>query len=596
MDSYRAPMRDMRFILEKLVDLEGVVALPGFEDADSELVFSILEEAEKFAVGVLAPLNKVGDRQGCRIENGTVIMPDGWKEAWEQFAQNGWIGISLPVELGGQGLPKSVWAPVWEMYYATNIAFTMGPYMNIGQTEALEIAADENLKATFLPKIVSGEWACTMSLTEPQAGSDLAAVRTRAEPVGDGTYRLSGQKVFISYGDHELTENIVHLVLARLPNEPEGIKGISLFLVPKYLVNPDGSLGLRNDVKAVSLEHKMGMHGSPTCTMAFGDDGGATAYLVGEKNRGIQYMFVMMNDARFSVSLQGPALADRAYQMALHYANDRVQGRCALTGRVGLPIINHPDVKRQLLGMRTRIFAMRVMSYMAAAWFDHARNNTDQQVAERSRRYVDLLMPVLKAWNTETGNAVCDDAIQTFGGMGYVEETGVTQHYRDSRVTRIYEGTTGIQANDLVGRKILREDGATLRELMADIREEATKLAQIPAFSCHANDLVQNVGDLERAAEHLLAQGKDGLAIVYAAAVPFLHLTGLVCAGWRISQAARAAHNELAVTTANNDYLQGVLSIAEFWFATYAPQVRAHKETIIASSSVAGVSESALLS
>jgi alkylation response protein AidB-like acyl-CoA dehydrogenase len=595
MDTYGAPLRDMRFILDKLVGIDAIAALPGCEEAEPELVYSILEEADKFASGVLAPLNKVGDVQGCHLEGEQVIVPEGWQEAWDQFVASGWLGLSLPAEYGGQGLPKALWAPVWEMWFSANLAFTMLPQLTLGQTEALEVAASEEMKALYLPKIVSGEWACNMSLTEPQAGSDLAAVRMRAEDAGDGSYRLFGQKIFISYGDHELADNIVHLVLARLPDAPPGIKGISLFLVPKFLVNGDGSLGAKNDVRAVSLEHKLGIHGSPTCTLAYGDHGGAVGYRVGELNRGIEYMFVMMNEARFGVSVQGVGLAERAYQMALRYANERVQGRHAVTGEVGQAIVKHADVKRQLLAMRTRLFAMRAQVYTAAGWFDHAKNNPDAEVANRCRRYIDLLMPVLKAWNTETGNIVCDDAIQIFGGMGFVEETGVAQHYRDSRITRIYEGTTGIQANDLVGRKILRENGATLRELMADIRAEATALALVPDLAGHAHALSVNVGDLERASEFLLANGKAQLATVQAAATPFLHLSGLVCAGWRVAQAARAAHADLSGNPGNGDYLRGVLAIADFWFATYAPQVRAQAETVIASTCVAAAPESAFI-
>jgi acyl-CoA dehydrogenase len=595
MDTYGAPLRDMRFILDKLVGISAIGALPGCEEAEPELIYSILEEADKFASGVLAPLNRVGDVQGCRLDGETVIVPEGWQDAWDQFVAGGWLGLSLPTEYGGQGLPKALWAPVWEMWFSANLAFTMLPQLTLGQTEALEVAASEAIKALYLPKIVSGEWACNMSLTEPQAGSDLAAVRARAEDAGDGSYRLFGQKIFISYGDHELADNIVHLVLARLPDAPPGIKGISLFLVPKYLVNADGSLGQKNDVRAVSLEHKMGIHGSPTCTMAYGDHGGAVAYLVGELNRGIEYMFVMMNDARFGVSVHGVGLGERAYQMALRYANERVQGRNAVTGEVGQPIVKHADVKRQLLSMRTRLFAMRALVYTTAGWFDHAKYNPDSEVADHCRRYIDLLMPVLKAWNSETGNIVCDDAIQVFGGMGFVEETGVAQHYRDSRIIRIYEGTTGIQANDLVGRKILRENGATLRELIADIRAEATAQALVPELAGHAHALSVNAGDLERAAEFLLANGKAQTGTVQAAAVPFLHLSGLVCAGWRVAQAARAAHADLAANVGDGDYLRGVMAIAEFWFATYAPQVRAYAETVIASACVTAAPESAFI-
>jgi alkylation response protein AidB-like acyl-CoA dehydrogenase len=594
MDTYGAPLRDMRFILDKLVGIDAIAALPGCDEAEPELIYSVLEEAGKFASGVLAPLNKIGDVQGCHLDGERVVTPQGWQEAWDQFVANGWLGLSLPVKYGGQGLPKALSAPVWEMWFAANQAFAMLPQLTLGQTEALEFAASEELKARYLPKIVSGEWACNMSLTEPQAGSDLAAIRMRAEDAGDGSYRLFGQKIFISYGDHELAGNIIHLVLARRPDAPPGIKGISLFLVPKFVIDADGEPG-KNDVRAVSLEHKLGIHGSPTCTLAYGDAGGAVGYLVGELNRGIETMFVMMNDARFGVAIQGVGVAERAYQMALRYANERVQGRNAVSGEAGLPIVHHADIRRQLLAMRSRLFAMRALVYTAAGWFDQAGHNPDPVVADRYRRYIDLLMPVLKAWNTETGNIVCDDAIQVFGGMGFIEETGIAQHYRDSRVTRIYEGTTGIQANDLVGRKILRENGATLRELMTDIRAEATALAQLPDLAVHGHALSVNVGDLERASEFLLANGKTRLAAVQTAAHPFLHLCGLVCAGWRVGQATRAAHAALAETPDNADYLLGVLAIGEFWFATYAPQVRACAETVVASAGLAVLPESAFL-
>ena len=595
MDTYGAPLRDMRFILDKLVGIDAIAALPGCDEAEPELIYSVLEEAGKFASGVLAPLNKIGDVQGCHLDGERVVTPQGWQEAWDQFVANGWLGLSLPAKYGGQGLPKALSAPVWEMWFAANQAFAMLPQLTLGQTEALEFAASEELKARYLPKIVSGEWACNMSLTEPQAGSDLAAIRMRAEDAGDGSYRLFGQKIFISYGDHELAGNIIHLVLARRPDAPPGIKGISLFLVPKFVIDADGEPGAKNDVRAVSLEHKLGIHGSPTCTLAYGDAGGAVGYLVGELNRGIETMFVMMNDARFGVAIQGVGVAERAYQMALRYANERVQGRNAVSGEAGLPIVHHADIRRQLLAMRSRLFAMRALVYTAAGWFDQAGHNPDPVVADRYRRYIDLLMPVLKAWNTETGNIVCDDAIQVFGGMGFIEETGIAQHYRDSRVTRIYEGTTGIQANDLVGRKILRENGATLRELMTDIRAEATALAQLPDLAVHGHALSVNVGDLERASEFLLANGKTRLAAVQTAAHPFLHLCGLVCAGWRVGQATRAAHAALAETPDNADYLRGVLAIGEFWFATYAPQVRACAETVVASAGLAVLPESAFL-
>ncbi|HPY39886.1 MAG TPA: acyl-CoA dehydrogenase family protein, partial [Thiolinea sp.] len=368
MYDYQAPLRDMQFILNTIAGLEEIAALPNCEDASADLVSAVLEEAGKFAAGVLAPLNQVGDLQGCRLEDGVVHTPDGWQAAYNQFRDAGWVGLALPQEYGGQGLPKLVSTPVWEMWFSTNMAFAMLPQLNVGQAEALQIAASTEQKQIWLHKVVSGEWGSTMNLTEPQAGSDLAATRTRAMPETDGTYKLFGQKIFISYGEHELTPNIVHLVLARLPDAPAGVKGLSLFIVPKYLLDAACNPATRNDVRCISIEHKMGIHGSPTCTLSFGDEGGAIGYLVGEANRGLETMFIMMNEARFGVGVQGVGLAERAYQYALNYARTRVQGRDALTGATGQPIICHPDIKRAILSMRARVMAMRSLLYTAAGW------------------------------------------------------------------------------------------------------------------------------------------------------------------------------------------------------------------------------------
>ena len=571
MSDYTAPLRDMQFILKELAGLEAIGQLPGCEEASPDLVDAILEEAGKFATGVLAPLNQIGDAQGCRLDNGVVTCADGWKEAYAQYQESGWIGLSLPTEFGGQGLPKLVSTPVWEMWFSANMAFAMLPQLNVGQAEALLTAASDELKQTYLHKVVSGEWGSTMNLTEPQAGSDLAATRTKAEPQPDGSYRLSGQKIFISYGEHELTENIVHLVLARLPDAPAGIKGISLFVVPKYLVNADGSLGKRNDVRCISIEHKMGIHGSPTCTMSFGDEGGAVGYLVGELNRGIEYMFIMMNEARFGVGVQGVGLAERAYQHALSYARERVQGRNAVNGQSGLPIVHHPDVKRMLLTMRARILAMRSLLYTAAGWFDQAHQNPDQALADKYRRYIDLLMPIAKGWSTEVGNDICDEAIQVFGGMGFVEETGIAQQFRDARIITIYEGTTGIQANDLVGRKILRENGSTLREVLVDMRDIAAKLAADFELSTLGASLKSDSDGLEETLDWLLSNGKDRLDQVLAGAVPFLHQLGTVCGSWQMGRLALAARR-----TENH----GLLAAVRVWFGHQAPLAAAYGHTV----------------
>ncbi len=580
MFDYSAPLRDMQFILKELAGLEAIGTLPGCEETSPDLVAAILEEAGKFAAGVLAPINRQGDEQGCRLEDGKVITPDGWQAAYDQFRDAGWIGLSLPQAFGGQGLPKLVSTPVWEMWFSTNMAFTMLPQLNVGQAEALLIAASEEQKATWLHKVVSGEWGSTMNLTEPQAGSDLAATRTRAEPAADGSYRIFGQKIFISYGEHELTPNIVHLVLARLPDAPAGVKGLSLFIVPKYLVNADGSLGEKNDVRCIAIEHKMGIHGSPTCTMSYGDNGGAVGYLVGQPNRGLETMFIMMNEARFGVGVQGAGLAERAYQFALAYARDRVQGRDAVTGEAGKPIIIHPDVKRALLSMRARVMAMRALLYTAAGWFDFAHHSTDKAVADKYRRYVDLLMPVAKGWCTEVGNEVCDDAIQIFGGMGFVEETGIAQFFRDARIITIYEGTTGIQANDLIGRKILRENGATLRELIADLSATVLALREDAELADIADALAEHIDALESAADWVLANGKDRLAEVLAGAVPFLYLLGTVVGSWQLARAAQAARRRIVAGEGDATYHASLIELTRFYQATFGPQAAAHAATV----------------
>jgi 3-(methylthio)propanoyl-CoA dehydrogenase len=595
MSDYHAPFRDIQFILTELAGLNDIASLPGCAEATPELVDAILEEAGKFAAGVLAPINRTGDQQGCRLEGERVITPDGWQDAYTQFQAAGWVGLALPSEFGGQGLPKLVSTPVWEMWFSTNMAFAMLPQLNVAEVAALLLAGSDALKASFLPKLVSGEWGGTMNLTEPQAGSDLAATRTRAEAQADGSYRLFGQKIFISYGEHELTTNIIHLVLARLPDAPPGIKGISMFVVPKYLLQADGSPAERNDVRCISLEHKMGIHGSPTCTMSYGDKGGAVGYLVGEPNRGLEYMFVMMNEARFGVGVQGVGLGERAYQHALAYARERVQGRNAVSGQNGQPIVHHPDVKRMLLSMRARVMASRMLLYTAAGWFDRAQYHPDVALADKCRRYVDLLMPVAKGWCTEIGNEVCDTAIQINGGMGFVEETGVAQYFRDARIITIYEGTTGIQANDLVGRKILREGGATLTELMADMRETAVSLSADTTLSMLGTALQDDVATLERTLGWILDNGTTHPDQVLSGAVPFLHLLGTVCGGWQMGRATLAAQARMAAGEGDAAYLRGIVDLARFYFGHVAPHAAAWARTVIHGGATVSGYDTALL-
>ena len=586
--NYSAPITDIRFLLAEVAGLPQIAALPGCEEATPDLVAAVLEEAGKFAAGVLAPLNAVGDRQGCRLEQGKVLTPEGWTEAYRQFAEGGWVGLGLSPDYGGQGLPKCVATPVWEMWFSANTAFTMLPQLNTGESEALLIAASDELKAVYLGKLVTGEWGGTMNLTEPQAGSDLAAIRTRAEPQADGSYRLFGQKIFISYGEHEITPNIVHLVLARLPDAPPGVKGISMFLVPKYMVEADGSLGAKNDLRCVGIEHKLGIHGSPTCAMSFGDNGGAVGYLVGQPNRGLEYMFIMMNEARFGVGVQGVGIGERAYQQALVFAGERVQGRDAVTGATGQPIICHPDVKRMLLTMRSRIMAMRALALTAAGWFDIARHATDKAGAEKAKRYIDLLMPVVKGWCTETCQQICYDAIQIHGGMGFVEETGIAQHYRDARIITIYEGTTGIQANDLVGRKILRENGATLRELIAEMRGVAAELLARADLAALGRRLDEDIAALERALDWMLANGRDNLAGVLAGAVPFLHLMGSVCGSWQMGRVALAASAPAVAAAWDATYLRSLVELARFYSHGLGVQAQAWSAAVTGAGETAG--------
>ncbi|MDO8348070.1 MAG: acyl-CoA dehydrogenase [Rugosibacter sp.] len=562
MSTYSAPLKDMQFVLNELAELDQVAKLPGCEEVTPDLVEAILDEANKFASGVLAPLNRAGDEIGAQWADKAVTMPKGFKEAYVQFVENGWPALSCEPEHGGQGLPKTISVAVQEMWKAANMAFSLCPMLTMGAVEALELAGTDEQKATYLPKMISGEWTGTMNLTEPQAGSDLAAVRTRAVPQEDGTYRVFGQKIFITYGDHDMAENTIHLVLARTPDAPEGVKGISLFVVPKFLVNADGSLGERNDAWCVSIEHKLGIHASPTCVLAFGDSGGAVGTLVGKENEGLKYMFVMMNAARFAVGLEGLAIAERAYQKAVVYARDRVQGR-AIEGSSGsVAIIRHPDVRRMLMLMRTQVEAMRALAYVVAAATDMALRHPDAAERARQQGFVDLMIPVVKGWLTETGNDVATLGVQVHGGMGYIEETGAAQFFRDARITTIYEGTTGIQAMDLIGRKIAREGGTTLKTVIARMKQTQGELANHanPDLVAVAAELEQGIAALARAADYIVATyGKDVRAVA-AGAVPFLRLMGIVSGGWMMARAARVAHDKASVGDGDPFYPAKIVS------------------------------------
>ena len=590
MSEYIAPLREMRFVLTELAGLDEISALPGFEDATPDTVEAVLEEAGKFAAGVLAPLNRVGDLQGARWENGHVFTPPGWRDAYDQFRDAGWTALAIPKEYGGQGLPQLVSAMVEEMWNGSNLAFALCPFLNRGAIAALEVAGSQQIKQRYLQKMVSGEWTGTMNLTEPQAGSDLAALRTRAVPGADGTYGIQGQKIFISYGEHDLADNIVHLVLARTPDAPAGTKGISLFVVPKVLVDNEGTLGARNDVRCASIEHKLGIHGSPTAMLAFGDAGGAVGYLVGQENRGLEYMFVMMNEARFAVGLQGIGLAERAYQRALAYARERVQG--SEVGRkdgARVAIIRHPDVRRMLMSMKCRIEAMRALAAVVAASLDRAHAHPDAATRRQNQAFVDLMMPVVKAWSTENGMDIASLGVQIHGGMGFVEETGAAQHLRDARITTIYEGTTGIQAGDLVGRKIAREGGRTILWVIAQMVEVGALLAKQDDADLRAigNALGNGTEALSSAVQFVVETYERDPKRVLVGAVPFLELFGIVAGGWQMGRSALAASRLLGQGDDDSVFLRTKILTARFYADHFLSRVSGLASTVALGSEAA---------
>ncbi|CAG4885271.1 3-methylmercaptopropionyl-CoA dehydrogenase [Georgfuchsia toluolica] len=582
MADYTPPLRDMRFILEDMGYLGEVAVLPGQEEITADVTFAILEEAGKFAAAMLAPLNRSGDREGCRLQNNVVTTPKGWKDAYAAYREAGWTGVAGPQEFGGQNLAKIVATPLQEMWQSANLAFSLLPLLSFGAIDALLRTASTELKHKYLPKMIDGTWSGTMNLTEPQAGSDLGAVRTRAEPQPDGSYRISGQKIFITYGEHDCTENIIHLVLARLPDAPPGVKGISLFVVPKFLVNADGSLGARNDVKCVSIEHKLGIHASPTCVMAYGDEGGAVGHLVGSANRGLEHMFVMMNEARFSVGLQGIAVAERSYQQALAYARERIQGHDAVSGEHDVAIIRHPDVRRMLLLMKSRTQAARMLAYAVAAQFDRALHHADAEARKQSQALVDLLIPVVKAWSTEIGNESVQLGVQIHGGMGFIEETGAAQHLRDARILTIYEGTTGIQALDLLGRKLARDGGESLKLLIGTMLRDAEALAAapLPEAAALAPALKNAIDTLGKGGHSLLVTGMGNMGAALGVAVPFLHLTGVVCGAWQWGRATTAAAKAIQAGSTDADYYRSQIALAQFYFSHVASSAAGLAQTV----------------
>ena len=564
--SYQAPLRDMQFVLRELAGLEEVAKLPGFEDT-LDVADPILEEAATFASEVLDPINHSGDKEGCTWKDGNVTTPKGFKEAYHQFAKAGWIGLPVPPEYGGQGLPSLMLGPTLEMWNASNIGFANGPLLNQGAIEAIELVGSDEQKNLYIPKLVDGTWTGTMCLTEPQAGSDLAQVRTKAVPEGDH-YRISGQKIFITFGEHDMAENIIHLVLARLPDAPEGTKGISLFIVPKFVVNADGSLAERNDVVCAGIEHKMGINGNPTCTMNLGEKQGAIGYLVGQANEGLKYMFVMMNAARFSVGVQGMAIADRAYQAALQYSKERVQFR-DVASRSPEPkrIIEHPDVRRMLMTMKSQIEAMRALSYVTAASLDLSHKHPDEKVRKEQKAFVELMIPVVKGWCTETAVDICSTALQVFGGIGYVEETGIAQQYRDVRITTIYEGTTGIQALDLVGRKLAQDMGATATRVIGMMQKVAKDLeaAENEDVKALAQPLAKAIAALAETSQWIGMTAMGDLRKAVACSVPYLKLWGVTAGGWQMARAALIAAEKISAGEAESEFYKAKIATAKFY-------------------------------
>ena len=565
--SYIAPVKDMLFAIEHLAQIEQVAQIPGFEDANLDTAQAVLEECAKFNEGVVAPLNWESDKNPSSFQAGVVTTAAGFKDAFRQYAEGGWQGLQHPADFGGQGLPKTIGAACIEMSNSASLSFALCPLLTDGAIEALLTAGSDALKATYLEKLVSGQWTGTMNLTEPQAGSDLALVRTRAEPQPDGTYKVFGTKIFITYGEHDMAENIVHLVLARVQGAPEGVKGISLFVVPKFLVNADGTLGARNDAHCVSIEHKLGIKSSPTAVLQFGDHGGAVGYLVGEENRGLEYMFIMMNAARYAVGVQGIAIAERAYQQAVQYARDRVQSR-PVDGSVAgsAAIIHHPDVRRMLMTMRAYTEGCRAMATTAAAAYDAAHHHPDAQVRKDNATFYEFMVPLVKGYSTEMSLEVTSLGVQVHGGMGFIEETGAAQHYRDAKILTIYEGTTAIQANDLVGRKTARDGGQSARAIAAQIEKTEGELtaSATPAALAVAKRLQAARQAFLDVVGFVAGSAKADPNAVYAGSVPYLMLTGNLVAGWQMARALLVAQ-ELLHKGQDEAFMRAKIATAQFY-------------------------------
>ncbi|MEY3999227.1 MAG: hypothetical protein RLY60_2039 [Pseudomonadota bacterium] len=582
--SYIAPIKDMLFNMQHLAQIDQIANMPGFEDAGLETAQAVLEECARFNQDVVAPLNWESDKNPSFWRDGHVTTSQGFKQAYHQYAQGGWQGLQHPADFGGQGLPKTIGAACGEMLNAASLSFALCPLLTDGAIEALLTAGSDTLKSTYLEKLVSGEWTGTMNLTEPQAGSDLSMVRSRAEPQADGTYKVFGTKIYITYGEHDMADNIVHLVLARVTGAPEGIKGISLFVVPKFLVNADGTLGARNDVHCVSIEYKLGIKASPTAVLQYGDHGGATGFLVGQENRGLEYMFIMMNAARYAVGVQGIAIADRAYQKAVQYARDRVQSR-PVDGSVkaAAPIIHHPDVRRMLMTMRAYTEGCRAMASVAAAAYDAAHHHPDADARQQNLAVYEFMVPLVKGFSTEMSLEVTSLGVQVHGGMGFIEETGAAQYYRDAKILTIYEGTTAIQANDLVGRKTVRDGGQTPKALAAQMEKTQAELLAIgtPDAKAIASRLSAARDALLDVVSFMVDKANSNPNDAYAGSVPYLMLAGNVIAGWQLARSFVAAHQALASGDNDTAFLQAKQVTARFYADHILSKAPAARDSIV---------------
>ncbi len=570
MTMYTPPIREMEFVLNEIADLPAIAKLPGYEEATEDLVSAILEESGRFSSEILAPINQEGDRQGSKLQDGKVVTPTGWKEAYQAYVDGGWGTLTFAEENGGQGLPKLLAVAVHEMWDSANVAFSLCPMLTQGAINALLSHGTQELKDLLVPKLVTGEWSGTMNLTEPQAGSDLSAVRTKAIPEGNH-YLITGQKIFITYGDQDLTENIIHLVLARTPGSPEGVKGISLFLVPKIKLDADGNLLEPNDVICTLLEHKMGIHGSPTAALSFGDNGGAEGYLIGEENKGLVYMFTMMNAARLAVGLEGLGIAERAYQQAREYAKERVQGQPIGINGEKTGIIEHPDVRRMLMTMKSQIEAMRTLAYYTSGLIDKASHTADKEAGQNYQSLYELLTPVVKGWCTEIGVDVTSIGMQVHGGVGYIEETGAAQHLRDARITPIYEGTTAIQANDLIGRKILHDKGVTMKGLIESMSSLSAELTH-DNLAVIRDNLNTGIEHLSQAVNWVFTAQGENPRLPAAASVLLLHLLGTVTAGWLMAKSAKVAQEKLDSNNADASFYSAKIVTADFYARHILPK------------------------